>query len=283
MDLSELRKIYHQNVCSRILHLDNDGIPNIADKSNSASRAIAIGIVKQIAEIPFLEEPISGQTAGSRFEQVNREFLQNAFQMIQHLRPAKWVFDATGDISRFQQYRHLADLARILEMHPELKTAFGTDYLITPDVIIARYPVTDDEINQFETVIPSQATVADLTPLRATNHIQETPILHASVSVKWTIRSDRAQNARTESLNLIRNRKGHTPRIVAVTAEPTPSRLASLALGTGDIDCVYHFALPELRRSILETGNDDTIAMLENLVIGERIRDISDLPLDLII
>lgn len=67
------------------------------------------------------------------------------------------------------------------------------------------------------------------------------PLLHASVSAKFTMRSDRAQNSRTEALNLIRNRKGHLPHIVVVTAEPMPNRLASLALGTGDIDCVYHF------------------------------------------
>lgn len=72
------------------------------------------------------------------------------------------------------------------------------------------------------------------------------PILHASISAKWTMRSDRAQNSRTEALNLIRNRKGRLPHIVVVTGEPLPSRLASLAFGTGDIDCVYHFALYEL-------------------------------------
>ena len=43
-----------------------------------------------------------------------------------------------------------------------------------------------------------------------------------------------------------RNRKGNLPHIVVVTGEPMPARIASLALGTGDIDCVYHFALYEL-------------------------------------
>jgi hypothetical protein len=40
------------------------------------------------------------------------------------------------------------------------------------------------------------------------------------------------------------------PHIVAVTAEPLPSCLASLALGTGDIDCVYYFALVELEEAV---------------------------------
>ena len=79
------------------------------------------------------------------------------------------------------------------------------------------------------------------------------------------MRSDRAQNSRTEALNLIRNRKGHLPHIVVVTAEPMPNRLASLALGTGDIDCVYHFALYELIRAVKEAGSEDAAETLETL------------------
>ena len=108
-------------------------------------------------------------------------------------------------------------------------------------------------------------------------------ILHASISCKWTMRSDRAQNIRTEGLNLIRNRKGQTPHIAAVTAEPLPTRLASLALGTGDLDCVYHFALPELRQAVEKVGGEDQLEMLLGMISGKRLRDISDLPFDLAI
>lgn len=98
------------------------------------------------------------------------------------------------------------------------------------------------------------------------------------------MRSDRAQNSRTEALNLIRNRKGHLPHIIVVTGEPLPSRLASLALGTGDLDCVYHFALYELQEAVKEysrNGREDILETLDNLVEGNRLKDISDLPLDL--
>ena len=98
------------------------------------------------------------------------------------------------------------------------------------------------------------------------------------------MRSDRAQNSRTEALNLIRNRKGRLPHIVVVTGEPLPSRLASLALGTGDIDCVYHFALYELIDAVKDYskhGREDIFEMLNNLIDGKRLKDISDLPLDL--
>ena len=120
-----------------------------------------------------------------------------------------------------------------------------------------------------------------MTPLRAANANCSRPLLHASISCKWTIRSDRVQNARTEALNLIRNRKGRLPHIAVVTAEPLPTRIAAIALGTGDVDCVYHFALHEMRSAIEEIDNEDQLDMLNIMIEGKRLRDISDLPFDL--
>ena len=135
----------------------------------------------------------------------------------------------------------------------------------------------DSEINAAQPIVDDE--ICKMADIRKSNGGK--PILHASVSAKYTMRSDRAQNSRTEALNLIRNRKGHLPHIVVVTAEPMPNRLASLALGTGDIDCVYHFALYELIRAVKEAGSEDAVETLETLVQGKRLKDISDLPLDL--
>jgi hypothetical protein len=60
-----------------------------------------------------------------------------------------------------------------------------------------------------------------------------------------------------------------------------PTRLASLALGTGDLDCVYHFALPELRSATERVGGPEQLEMLLAMIDGRRLRDISDLPFDL--
>ena len=117
--------------------------------------------------------------------------------------------------------------------------------------------------------------------MRSKNVEGSPAILHASISCKWTIRSDRAQNTLTEALNLIRNRKGNTPHIVVVTFEPLPSRLASIALGAGDLDCLYHVALPELLKAAQESKYEDAAELLKQMVDGRRLRDISDLPLDL--
>ena len=153
----------------------------------------------------------------------------------------------------------------------------GNDYMVAPDVVVYREPVEDSEINKSQLIVDDKTS--NLTYLRKSNG--GLPILHASISAKWTMRSDRAQNSRTEDLGLIRNRKGNLPHIVVVTGEPMPSRLASLALGTGDIDCMYHFALYELIESVKAANAEDSIEMLEVLIKGKRLKDISDLPLDL--
>lgn len=149
--------------------------------------------------------------------------------------------------------------------------------MVAPDIVVYRNLCSDEEINRPESIVNDE--VCRYADLRAANGGKA--ILHASISAKWTMRSDRAQNSRTEALNLIRNRKGHLPHIVVVTGEPLPSRIASLALGTGDIDCVYHFALPELIAAVEETGRTEVVETLETLVQGKRLKDISDLPLDL--
>lgn len=283
MSIARLRKKCHQRVCKEIIRIQKDGetdYPNFADKGNVASRAIARGIVTLLG-CPLTHKAISGQTAGGLFETITKDFLEEAFALLRHLRPGEWYYSTKSPISGFDQYEHLANLEKIVERDNLLASALGTDYIITPDIVIGRWPVTDEEVNSDRIVLAAKDSLASFTPLRKVNLEHPCPILHASISCKWTLRSDRGQNARTEALNLIRNRKGHLPHIVAVTAEPLPTRIASLALGTGDLDCVYHFALPELQKSIAKIKNEDQMDMLKMLIEGRRLRDISDLPFDL--
>jgi hypothetical protein len=183
-----------------------------------------------------------------------------------------------GAIASFDQYAHLDELEAIAKSNREIATALGSDYLIKPDIIIARTPEDDSTLNAREFLVDT--STARLSSLRRAN--QGLDILHASISCKWTLRSDRAQNARSEGLNLVRNRKGRLPHIAVITGEPTPGRVASLALGTGDIDCVYHFALYELRSTLIAQNREETLELLDTMIEGKRLRDISDLPLDLV-
>jgi hypothetical protein len=282
MNLIELREQYHQRLCEEIIRVqpDEPDYLNFADKGNKASREIAWIISRKIG-YTNQGNTLKGQTTGGRFETITRDYLQQCFRLLAHLRPGKWQYKIGEAISDFFQYEHLAKLEQLISKSDELTSALGKEYIITPDIIVSRLPVSDDEINTQNAVIKSHQ-IAQLTPLREVNYPELHQLLHASISCKWTLRSDRGQNARTEALNLIRHRKGHLPHVVAVTAEPLPTRIASLALGTGDLDCVYHFALPELCDAVSEISNEDQKDMLETLIAGRRLRDISDLPFDLI-
>lgn len=277
------RTAYHRALIdSGVLTIDAKGIPSNADKSSKLS----IEISRKIAEALLAEshEKSLGQTSGARFEQINLEFISNTFPLLQDLRPGKWVVEKLGNrnsikTSSFVQYEHLSYLGEIIKTDSKLATALGNDYMVAPDIVIYRLPESDEQINAYQPIVDDSCSRQSI----IREKYSSLPILHASISAKWTMRSDRAQNSRTEALGLIRNRKGHLPHIVVITGEPLPSRLASLALGTGDIDCLYHFALYELVDAIKATGAEDALEMLKILIDGKRLKDISDLPLDLAI
>lgn len=279
--IAEARKNYHRQLLEcGVLTVDAKGIPSNADSSSKMSVKIAQGIASRLmAEV---QDKALGQTSGAKFEQLNMQFLMDTFPKLQNIRPGSWHVVKLGNrsaikTSSFAQYEHLEYLDQLTRENAKLAAYMGNDYMVAPDVVIYRDPLQDEEINSSGVVVDD--SVSTMTELRALN--SALPILHASISAKWTMRSDRAQNSRTEALNLIRNRKGHLPHIIVVTGEPLPSRLSSLALGTGDIDCMYHFALYELIDAVKETGSEDSIEMLDVLISGKRLKDISDLPLDL--
>ncbi len=262
------------------------GVASNADTSSRSSKDIARRMVDILVENQHhrinIVEKISGQTLGKQFEIVTMEFLQQTFPNLQNLCPGHWSILQLGNnnklkTSDFEQYEHLAYLSALTSENSKLAAALGNDYLVAPDIVIYRNLYDDNEINVNQYVV--NQNVSKMADIRKSNGGK--PLLHASISAKYTMRSDRAQNSRTEALNLIRNRKGHLPHIVVVTAEPMPNRLASLALGTGDIDCMYHFALYELVQAVNEIGSEDAIETLDTLVKGKRLKDISDLPLDL--
>ncbi len=291
--LEDARRGLHSALLKSVL-TSPGGVPTNADKDNRASVEIAQGVLESIGTAGQSAR-LAGQMSGNKFELVVQGFLEATFPKLSHLRPGRWEIKrvttnrrkssrgasrpdkpATG-ISSFEQYSHLNDLAIAASESRALAAALGNDYLITPDTVILRHPEPDATLNRPRTLVSKN--VATLTSLRAKNG--GSPLLHASISCKWTLRSDRAQNARSEALNLIRNRKGRLPHIVVVTGEPLPSRLASLALGTGDLDCVYHFALHELRETLSHLPYPDAQEALAIMIDGKRIRDIADLPLDL--
>lgn len=278
--LAEQRRAFHADLCQELLVVD-EGVASNADGSQVASVRIALSIADALGAKEG--KKLAGQTAGHKFEHAVERFLKATFgRGISGLRPGTWSIDCIRSrsplvIAQYEQYSHLADIRKIADDNPDLAAAIGLDYAVASDIVVARVPEGDEAI--LAAGLNLDGSQANASPIRKTNNQKQ--LMHASVSCKWTIRSDRAQNSRFEALNLIRSRKGRVPHIVVVTGEPTPSRLSSLALGTGDMDCIYHFALPELIKAVNDLGQSEAVALLNIMIEGKRLRDISDLPLDL--
>lgn len=278
---AEARRSFHAALLEGVLRADKEGIPSNADGKNRVSVALAKGILSRLGP-ETIGARLAGQMSGNQFEAITCKFISNTFPRLAHLRPGEWAIQQiTGrdrtTLARFEQYSHLVALDKAARKDPELAAALGNDYTITPDIVVVRGLESDARINAPELIVND--AVSKLASLRAANG--GLPLLHASISCKWTIRSDRVQNSRSEALNLIRNRKGKLPHVAVVTGEPLPSRLSAIALGTGDIDCVYHFALPELTAAVADLGHGDSVESLNIMISGKRLKDISDLPLDL--
>lgn len=284
-ELTKARVAFHRRLIEDgVLGIDSKGIVSNADAQQQTSRFLAYHIANTLGVQPG-NSRLAGQKAGRLFEEAVQLFVNKTVQLFPMLRPGKWEVENLGSrrgeyhLAHYEPYRHLYDLAQAIEKDSTLGSALGNSYQISPDVIVLRAPETDEVINAEKDLVDSE--YGRYAMIRASNNDRQ--IVHAVLSCKWTLRSDRAQNARSEALNVIRNRKGRTPHILVVTGEPTPSRLSSLALGTGDLDAVYHFALPELISAVEALGSTEVSRTLNTLIDGKRLRDISDLPLDLMV
>ena len=225
-----------------LLGYTTSGKPNTADGDNAQSVAIA----ERVLEILGITSAAPGaQPGGAALEDGVHRFL--ATDLPSRDPDRAWVVKRGGAISQFQQYAHLARLDRLVAQHEELRVEIGQDYLISPDVTVS-----------FDAGL-------------------QRPILHAAISCKFSIRSDRVQNIRHEGVAMIRHRRGRQPHIVTVTSEPLPSRLAAICRGTGEVDAVYHVCLPELQDAVSTVGNSKQERDLNESVDQGRLYDIHTL------
>jgi hypothetical protein len=222
----------------------SNGKPNTSDAANAPSVAIA-RMVNELVGVPHGQP--GPPDPGARFERAVRDWLDA--ELTAAAPSVKLKLSTRRSVAEFIQYRHLSRLQEIIlgDATNTLKVEIGADYVIHPDVTIG--------------------------VMRGAREF-----LHASVSCKWTCRSDRVQNVRHEAIILTRHRRGRQPHIVVVTAEPLPSRIASIARGTGEIDAAYHIALPFLQSAVDVHGSAGQRAILAELAGEERLLDITDMP-----
>lgn len=192
-----------------------------------------------------------GQRAGSSFEVGVQKLLSQ--QLPIRVPETPWNVRRNPKISSYTQYSHLAGVDRAIARDANLRVALGTDYVIAPDVVVGRMDSPE----------PSAE-----------------PWMHAVVSCKWTIRSDRVQNVRHEFSHLVKNRRGRLPHLLVVTAEPLPSRLAAIARGTGEVDATYHIAFEALALAVTASRNTRQKDVWDEIVGQGRIRSLKQLPGD---
>ncbi|WP_086792997.1 NgoMIV family type II restriction endonuclease [Streptomyces thermovulgaris] len=224
-------------------------VPNSADSSSTPSKELAGKILDILGIKPGAALPELPENSGPALERAVYEHLTNALPDADPSR--SWKVNHGKAISHFSQYAHLGKLKQAVQRNPVLSSDLGLDYLIKPDVTVG-----------------------------ITGHPQNSasvPFLHAAVSCKWTIRSDRVQNIRHEFLQLIKHRRGRLPHLVTVTAEPMPSRIASIARGTGEVDAVYHIAFDALQKAVDAVGSKQQKSDLAELISQGRLRPYEEL------
>lgn len=221
-------------------------VPNIADSDSVSSVAIASELFAQLGVTRRSTE--KGQTLGRRLEAAVQAVLADG---VPRADPARRWDVGSKLITEFWQYQHLARLDELISRDTTntLSVEIGRDYLVRPDVTVGmRHSELDSDW-----------------------------MLHAAISCKFTIRSDRVQNIRHEGVILTRHRRGRQPHIVTVTCEPLPSRLAAIARGTGEVDGVYHVALEQLQQAVAAVDNLEQREILDEIVDQRRLFDLQSL------
>ncbi|QBR93750.1 NgoMIV family type II restriction endonuclease [Nocardioides euryhalodurans] len=210
-------------------------VPNVADVDNVESLTLAAGMLDNLGVLsPHHASPnptgkplvLPPSNPGSHLENQVRATLDADLWSLDPAR--QWEVRRGALITDYAQYAHLTAIDALIRADPNLRVTVGRDYLIKPDVVVG---------------------------LHGTPTVTAHPWMHAAVSCKWTIRSDRVQNIRHEFGQMIRHRRGRQPHLVTVTAEPLPTRLASIARGTGEVDATYHVAFDELAAAVAASSN----------------------------
>ncbi len=225
-------------------------VPNSADVDNPASLSLAAAVLEALG-MPnpnaLGSTPPTGSppaNPGPLLEERVKDHLAQELPRLDVQR--RWQVRRGVPITSYAQFQHLTGITTAIAGDPNLRVTLGRDYLITPDV-----------------------TVGLLDTPTFTPH----PWLHAAVACKWSIRSDRVQNIRHENRNMIAHRRGRLPHLITVTAEPLPSRLASIARGTGEVDVTYHLAYDELDQAVRSQGSPSQRDEWAEVTGQGRVRD----------
>ncbi len=281
--LPQLRSEFHANLCAAMPGYE-------ADQRVSPNTAVdnAVALTESILEKIMHErsnKPKSSDIANSILMRYTLQFLRDAFDEI-GINGLNGSFlsvnDAIKSMIRFDDYKAVTKLVKHLNRDASLRRTIGGDYLITPDLTVAKKLSNTIGFCADNAHIPAAEVDSQAIKHEQPRFVRpplDYKTLHASISCRWTIRFDRSVSCRASPLNLIRSKSGKRPYIAVVTFEPFSWSIGSMAIG--GIDCIYHGALYELIDATGKGDDPDSVAKLIMLVNARRLRDISDLPFDL--
>jgi hypothetical protein len=269
-------------------------MPNTSDRHDKASVFLGKAMFQVLGVDPDAQgdeptgSPFATAVARDLTERVGAETL-------------RLVVEPERPLNAFQQYRHVGALADI-EIEPSRVYAKAWNRLarevrkrITSPPAVAEH--AEQMLQDVEAAVAAEVEkrrraieevgAESLLKLDVTVSEPNTgrlPELQIGLSLKWSLRTDRAQDCRSQGAKLSALRRGRMPHFAAVTMEPRPYMLNLLGGGSGDVDCVYHLDLPALTAAIDEVYGSKhdktsvrTLGTFRRLVDQRRLRDYDEL------
>lgn len=270
----------------------SNGRPNTSDASDTFSVELGGALFRALG----VEADVrGGEPTGAPFSRKIAAALKSELQA----RGSGLTVEPERALNAFEQFRHVGALR---DMRPEPSREYERAWRALGRFVrtrlsnprdLARFDHLADAVgaataNETETrrLLLEEIGEESLLKLDVTASQQRpgprTPTLEIGLSLKWSLRTDRAQDCRSQGAKMAALRRGRMPHFAVVTMEPRPYMLNLLGGGSGEVDCVYHLDLPALTAAIEETcaGNPRRRATLETfkrLVAQRRLRDWDEL------
>jgi hypothetical protein len=268
-----------------------NGKPNTSDASDKLSVAVGEELFR-ILDVSTARSDEKDEPTGDQFARHVAADLELRFP-----REAGTIVLPERKLFEFDQYRHVGALRgfetgrskefvrvwKQLTSHAR-KGASGPALARIESLIGDVESVIDGEAEHLANLLAQVGDESllglDLTVSRATEPPAR-PQLAVGLSLKWSLRTDRAQDCRSQGAKMSALRRGRMPHFGVLTMEPRPYMLNLLGGGSGDVDCVYHLDLPALTAAVetvyvgpRRTANRD---LFRRLVEQRRIRDYDEL------